>query len=90
MPSEGALPGPRASPIVGAALKFDLANPQLTLLQLAQKYGLIMQVRIKMGLGKAVQAWHVRVPGPANQPRTHSPAGPLAQTHQGSPRLADV
>jgi hypothetical protein len=37
--SAKALPGPTAWPLVGAALQFDISNPQKTMLQLAEDYG---------------------------------------------------
>lgn len=52
MPAQEALPGPMALFLVGAALQFDPSAPHQTLLDLAQEYGPIMQVRIAADVGK--------------------------------------
>uniref|UniRef100_A0A8C8SRP0 Cytochrome P450 1A n=1 Tax=Pelusios castaneus TaxID=367368 RepID=A0A8C8SRP0_9SAUR len=40
------LPGPRSYPLIGNVLELGRSNPHLTLTQMSQKYGDVMQIRI--------------------------------------------
>uniref|UniRef100_A0A8C8SRB2 Cytochrome P450 1A n=1 Tax=Pelusios castaneus TaxID=367368 RepID=A0A8C8SRB2_9SAUR len=40
------LPGPRSYPLIGNVLELGRSNPHLTLAQMSQKYGDVMQIRI--------------------------------------------